>query len=91
MRVLILEKISEKPCCLAELASVTGKNESTISKHVSILKEAGCLVGDRKGRHVFCHMPNPQLARVWEITDRCIRERLRRSGHPQARGADRAP
>lgn len=84
MRLLILEKTAQKPCCITELAAHTGKKESTVSRHASILKEAGCLIRERKGLHIFCHIANLELVRVLEITDRCVRERQRRSGRSQA-------
>jgi ArsR family transcriptional regulator len=87
VRLLILVKAAERPRCITELAGITEKKEATVSKHVAILKEAGCLVGERKGPQVFCHVENLELVRVWKITDRCIHHKLRRSRRRPARAS----
>ena len=46
-RIFIVEKIRETPHCVCELAEMIGIDQSTTSKHLSILKNAG-LIEDRK-------------------------------------------
>ena len=45
VRVFVIEKIREKPCCVSELADLAGRSEATISKHLAVLKDAGLVAG----------------------------------------------
>ncbi|MBN1523791.1 MAG: winged helix-turn-helix transcriptional regulator [Spirochaetales bacterium] len=47
LRLFILAKLFKKPHCVCELAEMIGADISTISKHLSVMKNAG-LVGDTK-------------------------------------------
>jgi len=52
-RLLILEVLQENEQCVCELTDLVGADQSTVSKHLAILKNAG-LVQDRKeGTMVF--------------------------------------
>jgi ArsR family transcriptional regulator len=46
-RLLILDALKDQDCCVCELTDLVGADQSTVSKHLSILKNAG-LVEDRK-------------------------------------------
>ena len=46
-RLLILDALQEKETCVCELTDLVGADQSTVSKHLAILKNIG-LVADRK-------------------------------------------
>jgi ArsR family transcriptional regulator len=46
-RIFIFEELSKKEMCVCELTSLIGDDITTVSKHLSIIKEAG-LVGNYK-------------------------------------------
>jgi len=46
-RLLILEALGEQEMCVCDLTELVGADQSTVSKHLSILKQVG-LVDDRK-------------------------------------------
>jgi ArsR family transcriptional regulator len=46
-RLLILDALKEKEWCVCELTELVGADQSTVSKHLAILKNAG-IVEDRK-------------------------------------------
>ena len=46
-RLMMLDALREKERCVCELTELVGADQSTVSKHLSILKNAG-LVDDRK-------------------------------------------
>ena len=48
-RVRILKLLERKPLCVCQIVAVLGLRPSTVSKHLSILRQAG-LVEDRKDR-----------------------------------------
>lgn len=52
-RIFIVEKLSEKPYCVCELTDMVGADTSTISKHLSILKNAGIIDDEKRGTSVY--------------------------------------
>ena len=46
-RLLILDTLQERELCVGELTPLVGADQSTVSKHLAILKNIG-LVADRK-------------------------------------------
>ena len=49
MRLLLLDKIRERPRCVCELAEEIGIDKSVASKHLSQLKRAGIIEDDKRG------------------------------------------
>ncbi len=52
-RIFIVEKLSEKPYCVCELTEMIGADTSTVSKHLSILKNAGIIEDEKRGTSVY--------------------------------------
>lgn len=48
-RMLILDALRQKEMCVCELTELIEADQSTVSRHLAVLKQAG-LVGDRKER-----------------------------------------
>jgi DNA-binding transcriptional ArsR family regulator len=46
-RLLLLDALKQKELCVCEMTEIAGVDQSTVSKHLAILKEAG-LIGVRK-------------------------------------------
>jgi arsenate reductase/ArsR family transcriptional regulator len=57
-RVRILKLLEGKELCVCQIIAVIGNAPSTISKHLSILRDAGLVEGRKDGRWVYCRMPN---------------------------------
>ena len=51
-RLRILKMLQTKSLCVCEVQSVLGLAASTVSKHLSILRDAGFLVEDKDGKWV---------------------------------------
>ncbi len=64
-RLRILKILQVRPLCVCEITAVLQLSPSTVSKHISLLREAN-LIGDRKeGKWVICHLeeaPNNHFA-----------------------------
>ena len=52
-RVFIVEKLSEKSYCVCELTEMIGADTSTVSKHLSVLKNAGIIDDEKQGTSVY--------------------------------------
>lgn len=58
-RLLILDELSDSERCVCELRDIIGADISTVSKHLSILKEAGILEDEKRGQQVFYRLRMP--------------------------------
>ena len=48
-RLRLLDALKQKPMCVCELTDLIGADQSTVSKHLAILKNAGLVEGHREG------------------------------------------
>ena len=48
-RLLIMEMLEKKPCCVGELTEAIGADITTVSKHLSVLKRAGLVRDTKRG------------------------------------------
>ena len=53
IRLFMIEELSKKSHCVCELTEMVGLDVSTVSKHLSILKNAGLVNVEKKGKQVF--------------------------------------
>ena len=67
-RLRILKMLQTKPLCVCEISSVLGLANSTVSQHLSILKDEGFLIEERDGKWVEYRInPRPADARASSI------------------------
>lgn len=55
-RILILEVLQERDWCVCELTELVGADQSTVSKHLAVLKQAGLVEDRREGVMIFYRM-----------------------------------
>ena len=48
-RLLLLDALREKDLCVCEMTDLAGADQSTVSKHLALLKEAGLVGVEKKG------------------------------------------
>jgi len=58
-RLLIIEELSKNQRCVGELTEMIGADTSTVSKHLSILKNAGLVADEKRGNSIFYHLRVP--------------------------------
>ncbi len=77
-RLFIVQELGAGERCVCELQEMIGDDMSTVSKHLSVLREAGLVRDDRRRNQVFYHL----AARcVLDFMD-CV-ENLLAAGAPQ--------
>ena len=77
-RLLIVEKLSEKPYCVCELTAMIGADTSTVSKHLSILRNAGVISDRKQGTSVYYSLEAPCLLRLLACVESVIEKNLQR-------------
>jgi ArsR family transcriptional regulator len=62
-RLFILNELTKGECCVCDLTELVGADNSTVSKHLSVLREAGLVSSEKRGSQVFyqlsCSCINP--------------------------------
>ena len=62
-RVEIVRRLSEGECCVCELVEAVDLGWSTVSRHLSVLREAGVVEDEKRGLQVFYRLSLPCVAR----------------------------
>jgi DNA-binding transcriptional ArsR family regulator len=52
-RLFIVDELSKGERCVCELKEMVGADVSTVSKHLSVLKDAGLVTDDKRGMQVY--------------------------------------
>jgi ArsR family transcriptional regulator len=52
-RLLMVEALGQGEKCVCELRELVGSDISTISKHLTVLKEAGLVRDERRGTNIY--------------------------------------
>ena len=58
-RLLIIDELSRRERCVCDLTELVGADTSTVSKHLSVLKNAGIVEDDKRGAQVFYRLVTP--------------------------------
>jgi ArsR family transcriptional regulator len=58
-RLFIIEELSRHECCVGKLTIMIGADASTVSKHLSVLKNAGLVTDEKRGNSIFYHLRVP--------------------------------
>ena len=77
-RIFIVEKIKDKPFCVCELAEMIGIDQSTTSKHLSLLKNAGIIEDRKEGTTVYYSLRCQCIMEFIGCIENVIRMNLKR-------------
>jgi ArsR family transcriptional regulator len=78
-RLFIVDELSRKERCVCELRDMVGADISTVSKHLSILKNAGIVLDEKRGNQVFYKLRCPCVLDFFS----CIEGVLKTARKPQ--------
>ena len=77
-RLLIVDVLGHGERCVADLTELIGCDMSTVSNHLSILRNAGLIMDERRGQQVFYRLTTPCVTNAFA----CMEEmRAARAGH----------
>ena len=68
MRVLLLDALSRGDRCVNELNELADVDQSTISRHLAQLKQAGIVSERKEGSKVIHHLACPCMLRAFECS-----------------------
>ncbi len=58
-RLLIIEELQKQERCVNELTEMVGADTSTVSKHLSVLKNAGLVYDEKRGNSIIYYLRVP--------------------------------
>ncbi|MBE3609289.1 ArsR/SmtB family transcription factor [Campylobacter californiensis] len=76
LRVQIVEILGDKSMSVSEICESLNKEQATISKHLSVLKSAEILKGEKSGLHVFYSVDICCLPNFLECINRILEEKI---------------
>ena len=86
-RLFIVDELSRGERCVCELRDMVGADISTVSKHLSILKEAGIVEDEKRGQQVWYRLKTPCVLNFFA----CIESVLRRNAADTKRALETLP
>lgn len=71
-RLYIVDRLAEREHAVNELTALVGGDMSTISKHLSVLKNAGVVQDEKRGASIYYSLRVPCILNFFKCTDAVI-------------------
>lgn len=75
-RLWIVEQLADGEHCVCEFVNAIAADFSTISKHLSVLKQAGIIEDNKRGKQVFYSLKVPCIINFLSCTEAVIKSQL---------------
>lgn len=76
-RLFIIDELSKKERCVCELTEMIGDDVSTVSKHLTVLKQAGLVEMDKRGLKVFYSLKTPCILNFFGCVESVLKSQLK--------------
>ncbi|MFK5927123.1 MAG: metalloregulator ArsR/SmtB family transcription factor [Desulfuromusa sp.] len=74
-RLLMIEELEKGERCVCELTEMVGAGISTVSKHLSVLKQAGLVTDNKRGNQVFYQLRVPCILNFFGCVESVLEAR----------------
>ena len=74
-RLQIVEKLADGELCVCHILEMFDIDMSTLSRHLSVLKNAGVVVDERRGKNIFYTLKCPCLLKMTECMEGVLNDR----------------
>ncbi|ALC18042.1 transcriptional regulator, ArsR family [Desulfuromonas soudanensis] len=88
-RLFIIEELEKEERCVCDLTAMIGADVSTVSKHLSVLRQAGIVVDDKRGNQVFYRLQVPCILNFFGCIESVLESQARAHAGFLAVGGDR--
>lgn len=76
-RLFIIDQLSRQEQCVCELTEMIGADTSTVSKHLTILKNAGIVRDEKRGTMVYYQLRVPCVVNFFDCIEAVIQTTVR--------------
>lgn len=74
-RLLMVDALRDGEKCVCDLQALVGDDMSTVSKHLSVLRQAGIVTTDKRGTNIYYQLSLTCLATFLACTGELIEKR----------------
>jgi ArsR family transcriptional regulator len=74
-RLAMVIGLGRRELCVCELQKLVGSDLSTVSKHLTVLRHAGLVDSEKRGKQVFYSLRCPCTLDFLDCVEKAIRER----------------
>lgn len=75
-RLFIIDQLAEGERCVCELTDMVGADKSTVSKHLSILKDAGIVSSEKRGLQVYYTLRVPCVTNLFSCIEAVVKSNI---------------
>jgi ArsR family transcriptional regulator len=68
-RLFIADELGKAERCVCELTEMIGADTSTVSKHLSLMREAGIVADEKRGTMVYYRLKTPCILRFMDCVE----------------------
>ena len=72
-RLMMVDELSRGERCVCELTELVGHDMSTVSKHLNILKKAGLIADEKRGKQVYYRLKVPCVLQFFDCMESVVR------------------
>ena len=76
VRVATLEFVKDGEQCVCDIAEAVGTERSNLSKHLSVMVNAGVLASRKEGLKVFYRIKTPCVMKFLDCLKDCLKEQM---------------
>jgi DNA-binding transcriptional ArsR family regulator len=74
-RLRIIDRLSRGECSVGQLTDLVGSDQSTVSKHLAVLRSHGIVRDRREGNVVYYKLMTPCVMSFFSCATQVLRER----------------
>jgi ArsR family transcriptional regulator len=79
LRIKILEKLREGPCCVCNIIPCVGGEQSNVSHHLAILRKSSIVRSKKRGVEVWYEVTDSTIFDILDLMSSCVLTNLKRS------------
>jgi ArsR family transcriptional regulator len=77
IRLEIVHLLREGSKHVSELAQAVGRPQTTISRHLATLRNAGVIIGQRQGQEIYYQIADPKIVSVCDLMRQVLADQAR--------------
>jgi DNA-binding transcriptional ArsR family regulator len=78
-RLLIIDELSKGERCVCDLTELVGSDTSTVSKHLSVMKNAGLVDDEKRGTMVYYRLQVPCILNFFGCVESVLEQAVHKS------------
>jgi len=79
LRLKILEKLRDGPCCVCKIIPYVGGEQSNVSHHLAILRKSNIVRSEKHGLEVWYEVTDPKIFDMVDLMHNCVITHLKKN------------